>query len=337
MGTAVIHIGMPKTGTTSIQALLHHNRDRLLAAGWHYPAFLKKRNHVALAVFAASSSQERTLRLAGLTSAEDHDQYRRDFGHRFVEHTRTGDWIFSSEHLGSRLFADASVDRLAGLFEHFDRVRILMYARRQDDMAVATYSTWLVDGRSDPFDVDFHVQHRNRYDFEMVADRWDRAFGRDAVEVRLYPPGDVCPDFAEAVGLGSISDWHRRRQLNSSLSSTEAAFVRQMNERLGRWDPEKRVPTRVVENFTDAFLGSGRGERLRMSSTDARHLLEAYESSNASTMERAANADRFPGYFDPPEDDFPGTVETDLAIDDALVLSQRLWKSTSRRLRGRGG
>lgn len=35
MGDAVIHIGLPKTGTTYLQLMLKRHRDRLLNDGWH--------------------------------------------------------------------------------------------------------------------------------------------------------------------------------------------------------------------------------------------------------------------------------------------------------------
>ncbi len=37
MTTVYLHIGIPKTGTTSIQSFLFNNRDQLLEAGILYP------------------------------------------------------------------------------------------------------------------------------------------------------------------------------------------------------------------------------------------------------------------------------------------------------------
>ncbi|HEX5860251.1 MAG TPA: hypothetical protein VFY58_00315, partial [Nocardioides sp.] len=44
----VLHIGMGKTGTTSIQGWLHRNRERLAERGILYPASPGERRHVRL-------------------------------------------------------------------------------------------------------------------------------------------------------------------------------------------------------------------------------------------------------------------------------------------------
>ena len=57
--------------------------------------------------------------------------------------------VMSNEHCSSRLRDPAQVEYLRTfLSEFFDRIRILVYIRRQDDFLVSTYSTMVKTGRT---------------------------------------------------------------------------------------------------------------------------------------------------------------------------------------------
>jgi hypothetical protein len=330
MRTVLLHIGLPKTGTTSIQALLHGNVARVGAAGYSYPTFLRRANHFQLAAYAVPASNIGMLHKVGVTGAEEHDRFRRQFEEEFRRETVGGSWIFTSEHMGSHLKDPDAIDRLRVLLRDFERVRVLLYVRRQDTMAVASHSTWLRDGRPHRFDLAHHLSNADRYDFRRITDRWDAVFGRDAVELRLYSPNSLLDDFAAVAGLGSLDGWEIPDRRNLSFTSAEATFVREMNERLPRWD---KGPTRKYRDLSSQLIGSGRGAALRMSSDDARKLLDHYAASNRWTMQRADNSSDYPDFFAPPPEDHPGNLDQTLTLEDALEFGRLLWiaaSSTSR-------
>jgi hypothetical protein len=326
MRTALLHIGLPKTGTTSIQALLHGNVARVAAAGYSYPTFLRRANHFQLVAYAAPASSIGILHKVGVSGAEEHDQFRRQFEEEFRRETAAGSWIFTSEHMGSRLKDADAIERLRVLLRDFERVRVLLYVRRQDTMAVASHSTWLRDGRPHHFDVGHHLSNADRYDFRRITERWDFVFGRDAVELRLYSPNSLLDDFAAVAGLGSLDGWEIPDRRNLSLTSAEAAFLREMNERLPRWN---NGPTREYRDLSGQLIGSGRGEGLKMSSEDARKLLDHYAASNEWTMRRADNSSDYPDFFAPPVEDHPGNLDERLRLDDALEFGRLLWMAAS--------
>jgi hypothetical protein len=325
MRTVLLHIGLPKTGTTSIQSMLRRNVARVGAAGYRYPTFLSRANHFELAAYAVSSKAG-ILRLVGVASSDEHDRFRRQFEEELRRATAEGSWVFTSEHLGSLLNDVEAINRLRVLLRDFERVRVLLYVRRQDTMAVASHSTWIRDGRPHPFELADHLHNADRYDFRQITERWDSVFGRESVELRLYPRESVLGDFAAVAGLGDLDGWQLPDRHNSSLTSAETAFVMEMNKRLPRWDAG---PTHTYSDLSAELVGSGRGEELRMSSTDARTLLEQYSASNEWTMQRAENASDQPDFFAPPTDEHSGNLDQTLTLDDALEFGRLLWVAAS--------
>lgn len=333
MARAILHIGSPKTGTTAIQRALRDNQESLAREGLRYPTFLRGENHFELAVYAAEDQDKRAHFLMNFESADQMREFRATFAETFRTNTAGGDWIFSSEHLSSRVRSEESMHRLVDLMNSFDTT-VVYYARRQDAMAMASYSTWVRSGDPRAFDVESHLNLSERYDHRSIITRWDSAFGEANVIVRLYPEGStsVVSDFRSVIS-DSDASWTMPPKLNPSLDATETVFVREMNRLLPRWNDG---PTRRFMDHSDAIAGSGRGLRLAMSSHDSRRLLARYRESNEWLMTRATNAAEFPGYFDPPDDDDPGTIDVELTNEDLLGFARALWaraSATEKRLR----
>jgi hypothetical protein len=329
--TAILHIGLPKTGTTSIQAFLWMNRDNLEAAGVRYPSFLKRRNHIPLAVYAIGERRAHLANVLGIADVAEWRQWRSKFRSRFISETsQPGTWVFSSEHMASRLLGVDRVEELQMLLaETFDSVRVVLYVRRQDDMVVSSYSTWIRDGRTEPFDLNANLQNSNRYDFRKVILRWEEVFGRSAVSVRLYPghhaDRSLIDDFANVLGLANIEDWPRPERLNRSLSAAEIEFLRRFNAHIRRLDdnlaqiPDMADPAPLIE-------GAIGGPSWRLGAHDSRMIMEHYAYANEWTLERVDNYEPDPDYFSPflpaPAG---GTDELTITADQAIAVAAKLW------------
>ena len=330
MGEAILHIGLAKTGSTAIQAMLYRNQEFVADAGWHYPAFLNRQNHVQLAAYGASDDHHWTHRMVGAHSVEEFHRFRKEFEAEFRKATRKGNWVFTSEHIASRLLDEDSVGRLAQLLERFDRVRVVMYVRRQDEMAVASHSTWARDGQPHPFWIDRHLKMANRYDYRLIAERWTSVFGSDAVEIRLYPARDVVDDFLALLDIdpASAHGLEQPPRTNVSLTDAELAFLRAMNHTLPRWADDR--PTHLYADFSHLIIeGSGIGERLRLDPAHRRAILDRFRESNEWVLERAANAEGNADYFDPEIGDEPANVDRDLTTDELTEFAAILWRHAS--------
>src|ERR1043165_5358722 len=79
MGTrAFLHIGVEKTGTTTIQAFMAKNRQALTKKGVLYPRAPGNENHVGLTIYAADNPQHLfdLLPFANLKPDADLDAFR---------------------------------------------------------------------------------------------------------------------------------------------------------------------------------------------------------------------------------------------------------------------
>lgn len=145
----ILHVGTHKTGTTTIQHLLHANRQWLAQQGIHYfPDYidgrLRNNNHElarhladGLTPALASLIQERTERNAiNLVSSESF--HRNVHGH----HDWQGHLLPDAWQKRQRFLADT-----ARAFETFD-VTVLLWIRRADEYAESLYGTIVRGGNT---------------------------------------------------------------------------------------------------------------------------------------------------------------------------------------------
>lgn len=310
MSEAIVHIGLPKTGSTTLQRFLAVNADRLVKQGIHYPDGFVNDSHLELAVASVPPDDEASLRMRGVVGAEEQRAFRARLRERLIpsdEHT----WVFTSEHLASRLADDASVARLADLLSSFSSVKVVMFVRRQDEMMAGSHSTWLRDGSSDRFDLSLHLDFPSRYDFEEIARRWERTFGPRSLTVLLWSADRVVDDFAHALGLEDVDEWERPPSRNLSLSAPAAGALRRLNE---VWAHEAIDPAERARRIA-RLIERCPGPPLRLSSADSELVLTRYADSNAETLSRVADP-KPPDYFDVRSDgDHPGTMEVEPDVD----------------------
>lgn len=327
MSKLLLHIGLPKTGTTAIQEFLAQNVDRLAEQGWNYPTFLNRKNHLALVALATEGVLPVRPGFVGLRTAEALDAYRTDLAAELADKTSSGNWVFSSEHLSSRLVNPDQVQSVAKTFRRFDDIRIVMYARPQDEMAVASHSTWVRDGRLKGFDVDAHIAHDNRYNYQRIALRWIRAFGSERVDLRLYPRSGLLADFMGTLGVpeSALTSWSHPQPANVSLSSAELAFLLEINRSVPRWLDDGPNPNSV--DLSELIAGSGVGARIAASGAERRKILGHFRSQNEWVLEHASNSAGMDGYFDAPTDEDVGNVHHKLTTEELLHFSTLLWNA----------
>ncbi|MFN3867408.1 MAG: hypothetical protein ACK4MD_11960, partial [Demequina sp.] len=106
----VLHIGTPKTGTTTLQRWFAGNRAAVLAQGVWYPETLGAENHRKLTTHARDSDRpDDSFARLGIRGPEDHARFRRDLEAAFdaeADRARAAGAraaLISNEHLWSRI------------------------------------------------------------------------------------------------------------------------------------------------------------------------------------------------------------------------------------------
>ncbi len=280
----ILHIGLMKTGTTALQAVLSGNRDRLISEGILYPSIdLLQSKHVQLvwscvpdqlSPFAISKCSGVTTR-AYLDAVENE---RRDEQANIV--------IVSAED-----FAIYEPHRFQDIVSAFrEDLRIVVYLRPQDEMIESMYKQRLKGaGITDSFEEFVTSALRTGIagiaplDYYNLLCGWAEMVGDDCLVVREYGRAakqDIVRDFLASAGL-SLELNSTRKRANVSLEGPYAMFVRSAN---------RYMPQQVRHEFisdVEALQENHPAERRALLTTELRrYVYRQYEESNAAVASR---------------------------------------------------
>ncbi|WP_134726307.1 hypothetical protein [Paracoccus luteus] len=332
----ILHIGTEKTGTTSIQQALAASRDALAERGILYPALLGTENHMEIAAAAMGprandSIQIQELARTGLDLPAYVDAVRARLAAE-IEATGANTLLISNEHCHGRLDTPESVQRLAQLLgAPFRRVRVIVYLRRQDQMAVSLHSTRLKGGGTGAMLPQWGIVPQY-YDPHGLMARYADVFGQAAITPRLYERnrlagGDVVRDFFQTAELGI--DPPAMTKANPSLSRAQARFLSLFNARVPLIVDRKVNPDRGP--VVAAIIRVLPGPPARPARAEAMRFQQQFDVVNRLARERFMPTldrptlfdDDFSAYPEAGDDDQPLTEEEFAAFAEALWVYGR--------------
>jgi hypothetical protein len=281
-----VHIGAPKTGTTLVQRVCFDNRDALTRLGVLYPdvslrgyghhdlAFLLAGGYPAWATPQAKTLDDLSAELMQATARHD------------------GSLLLSSEDFylcpnphGLRALLDRT-----GISARFEP-RIIVYLRRQDDAHESWYNqTIKAQGSVDDLETCI-VRAHDLWDYARNLTAWEGAFGRSALDVRLYQNGayaggSLLTDFCFAIGVDAAELAVPAERVNGRINADILEFQRLTN-RLPLTVVEKRRYHRELIALTEATEGLGLfDEAPLIGAARRRSIMASYAAGNAAVAER---------------------------------------------------
>lgn len=239
-GTRVLHVGPHKTGTTTVQAAFHQNREAAAAQGVVYPG---KGPHPMLGAMAAATGTP----LAGRTLAEGEAQWARIVAE--VAAAGEATTVVSSEFL-----CEATPDRIGPLVQDMgaDRIQVVITLRplvrilasqwqqyMQNGAALrpadcGPYEAWLHDLLDDPESSTVTPSFWRRHTHDRLVRTWVEAVGADRVSVVVVDERDrrgVLDAFEALTSLTPGTLEPRELTANRSLTLSEVEMLRAFNER----------------------------------------------------------------------------------------------------------
>jgi hypothetical protein len=235
----VLHIGSAKTGTSSIQAFLHRNRDRLADLGHLYPRTPGVRRHRRLGMFVQPDGALEENPGWAREDFSSPEVFRKAFRRRlFTEINRSGlsRVLMSEETLyGS---PDEALRRLSRFTHRIaGSLRLIVYLRRQDDHLVSRYQQLVKVGETRRL-----AERMQRLDFSKAYDHfarlcmWKDLVAPDEFVVRRFErdsfvDGSLYQDFLDAAGINARADDFEpvEEPLNESLDAEAVEFLRILN------------------------------------------------------------------------------------------------------------
>ncbi len=221
----ILHIGPPKTGTSSLQEMLFAAQEALMEQGVAYPTLGRHSrmpraagHHGIPAVAQANAALPAPLLewIDGLPA-----------GHTVV---------LSSEDFTS--LDPAKVSHLAAQLTGFE-VEVIYYARRWDRLLPSVWQELVKHGSGRSYPVYLHQQtaspRASAYlNYAQILDRWSEAFGMKAIRLFSFDnavaeSGDVVSHFCEAV-LGGVSlPSQLSASCNRSMAPVKTEVLRLLN------------------------------------------------------------------------------------------------------------
>lgn len=234
-----LHIGTEKTGSTSIQKFVTKNCSVLLpkygilwpknsllfSNNGHFPiagSFLEPKERDFVPQELCSNPQTISSTLAKTCEISNPEMV-----------------VLSAEHFSSR-FRECHIRTLSNALQDFD-VKVIVYVRRQDNMALSYFSTGVRYGRREWFSSNEVKPSVFIYNLRGLIDSWAKYFGKQSIIVREFERsqltgGDVVIDFLSILKIGDLSGLcttHLKE--NEALTIKQLKFLVALNKRLPTW------------------------------------------------------------------------------------------------------
>ena len=288
-----LHIGLSKTGTSSIQRTLAGQRAALQALGVYYPQSPGVVNHALLPASLVSDPG----RLWAFNPAFWDGMAPCDRLERFTEAWREEmaglpAWVercvISSEMISGLLRDNDEVARLADLLRRdFDPIEVVVYLRRQDRHSASAYSQWLRNGILRPPSLPESTWAENwLLDYADLLKRFADNFGQAAVRPRIYERetlrnGDVLDDFLHATGIALNPPADApSRQSNPSLRFEGQALLLMLARHLSAANGGKLRQSQQWIRLADTLSESLPGRGWRPTRNAARAYVAQFAASN---------------------------------------------------------
>ncbi|MFM9269514.1 hypothetical protein ACJ7V3_04500 [Halomonas elongata] len=237
MKTVYIHIGQPKTATTSLQHFFIINRDNLGAQSFLYPDLSMGGAHHHLSFCVREH-------VNGSAEIAKNDDFRgRDVWGELVDRIEEGDEdnvIISSEDF---YFTDFVGEKKGGLeyikekLKGFD-VKVVCYLKENMSHVDSWYNEIIKHGEDRTCESFFEMSRKmpgchHRYD--EVIEKWSNVFGEQNVIVRVFDrsfmfEGDVLKDACSVMGIDYKGLSFNFSDFNERLTDFQLLIVRAFNK-----------------------------------------------------------------------------------------------------------
>jgi len=317
MKTLIIHGGLPKTGTSSLQVFFARNRAKLLERDVDYlPIGDFESASAGLISTGNGVLVARSLLPDGNPSSLDDPGLHLDNFSRAAVASAFGTLLLSSEY-----FANADLLRLKAWADDLRgqgiTAKLVYFIRSQDQLISAMYSQFVKRSHcretADEFAARVYQDRPHLRHASFHAGRC-AAFGDSNVECLIYDETLLRPKglflmFLEAARIDPAGLNFELDDVNTGLSAAEIAIMRSLN----KYRPEMRFSDLLVKNARLAGMAPGNVHRL-LSAEMLSEIRAFFAAENAELARRCFGRDRL---FPDGEDAGPAAAAS-VSLEEAI-------------------
>lgn len=295
----MLHIGMGKTGTSSIQGLLSRNRKRLREAGTVlYPRTPGRARHARLGLSVRPTEKLGKLPAWRRLGEPDPERFRTVFRRRLlreIEEAGLSRVLFSDEGLYG--LPDESLSDLAGLLARIgSQVRLVVYLRRQDDHLVSHYQQVVKVRETRRLTERIQqTDYARTHDYHARLRSWSRLVAPQSFVVRRFEPemfveGSLYQDFFEAAAIPVRADGLTQvGPRNESLDAEAVEFLRLVNLLRREHHPAAEALPRQNDPMVPRLADASSGPVLTAPGSLLDRVMSRWEGSNEAVAQEFVN------------------------------------------------
>lgn len=283
-----IHVGVPKTGTTFLQGILHANRETLKQQGIRYPG--KGKAHF---VAAQDLTEHLFLGIENPRVAGAWSKLMREV------RKRPGDVVISHELL--TMAKPAHIERAVADLQPAE-IHVILTVRDFERQLPAVWQERLKNGGIVSFARHFEQAVRDsaapadepagfwrQQDAGAILQRWADVLPPSRIHVITVPPKGASPEllwrrFAHVVGIEPSSCTFPESEANTSLSPAQARFLRRINKSLGKTLPRQVYVSVVKRQLSQRVAADGSARNAGLTS-EQRGQAQAWSAALATSIE----------------------------------------------------
>jgi hypothetical protein len=248
----ILHIGIEKTGTTSIQNFLFYNSDLLLSQNYKITKSLGKINNSGLIQFANENLLSSHVKKINKINDEEYDKFLKRRKNDFKNEILSTNWplknekkkvLLSSEFLQSYLNTTDIFNLKSTLTDiGFNEFEIILVLRPQSEIIKSRLSTGVIAGEHYKFLINtncidlpkLYLKNSRLLDYGRTISNWTEVFGINNIQVFDYnkiKKNSLETNFLQAIDLElKIDDLKKITMQNTSLPFKVILALNQLNK-----------------------------------------------------------------------------------------------------------
>ncbi|HFP7527970.1 TPA: hypothetical protein ACHDWQ_000795 [Campylobacter jejuni] len=259
--TCYLHIGTPKTGTTTIQEFLFLNKNLFKKKDFFVPYSLGEKNHtkLSLASMNPATNQHKIFLAHYLKQKLYYNDDKKLYNLKIIDNLKKelntvqqNNIIISSENIQESLIHEYDIENMRNILTNlnFNQIYIILYLRAPEDLFISLYSMLIKAGYTDERIVLDTPQNNNFMEHicnhKNTIKRFSNIFGKDKIIVKLFNQEDffkqnLLKDFVNCLKLNWDDNFLIPQKLNEGMDILGIKLCYSINKYLPRLFPDNRV------------------------------------------------------------------------------------------------